>query len=189
MQLDACRELAQHRGFTIVSEFIEIGQSGAKESRPELNKLLEAARKGKLDVILVYRLDRLGRSLKHLVTLLEEFHTTLNVDLISYSESIDTSTPIGKFTFHLISALAEMEREIIKSRCIEGQQRAAARGAVLGRPKVTVDEARVVQLRSDGKSLREIGKAVGVSRNVVARVLAEKPDESRHETPASTASA
>jgi DNA invertase Pin-like site-specific DNA recombinase len=113
MQLDSCRELAQHRGFTIAHEYVEIGQSGAKESRPELNKLVDAARKGKLDVILVYRLDRLGRSLKHLVILLEEF-SNLNVDLISYSESIDTSTPIGKFTFHLISALAEMEREIIK---------------------------------------------------------------------------
>jgi DNA invertase Pin-like site-specific DNA recombinase len=191
MQLDAVRDLAKHRGFDVVAEHVDIGYSGAKESRPELNRLLDAARKGKLDIIICFRLDRIGRSLKHLVLLMEELRA-LNVDLLSYSENIDTSTPIGTFTYHLISALAQMEREIIKSRCVEGQKRAALRGTVLGRPKASVDAVRVVQLRKDGKSLREIGKALGVGRNVVSRVLDENRIEVSGgcpESPASTASA
>jgi DNA invertase Pin-like site-specific DNA recombinase len=109
---------------------------------------------------------------RHLVTALDEFRA-LDVEFVSYTESLDTSTPIGRAMFSIVAALCELERDIIVERSVEGQRRARARGTHIGRPRRTVDEARVLRLRAEGVSLRGIASAVGASRSVVTRVVRE----------------
>lgn len=171
MQLDALREYAKHRGLEIVAEFIDHGISGTKDSRPELNKLMDAARKRQIDMVLVYRFDRFARSVKHMILALEEFQS-LGVDFVSYSENLDTSTHMGKAMFAIIAALGEMERNLIVSRSIEGQRRARERGVHVGRPRAEVDEELVRYLREKGLSIRAIAEQLGVSKSVIGRLLA-----------------
>ena len=173
MQLDVLREFLQRRGLELVGEFVDEGVSGTKESRPELDKLLEPARKRLFDVVLVYRFDRFARSVKHLVLALEEF-SALGIDFVSYSESLDTSTPMGRAMFSILGALAELERNLIVERSVEGQKRAKARGKHIGRPRLSVDEDLVHVLRRQGRSLRAIGQQIGASTTVVRRVLSSR---------------
>jgi len=170
MQLQCLRDFAKHRDLMVAEEFIDCGVSGAKDSRPQLNKLMDAARKRKLDVVLVYRFDRFARSVKHLVTALEEFNG-LGIEFVSYSENIDTGTPLGRALFVVAGALGEMERSVLLERSMEGQRRARERGKIIGRPRAEFDTARVLELRKQGKSLREIGLEVGVSKPVLSRFL------------------
>ena len=172
MQLDVLREYAQRRGLKIVDEYVDHGISGAKQSRPELDRLMDHAKKLKFDIVLVYRFDRFARSVKHLVVALEEF-SSLGIEFLSYSENLDTSTPMGKAMFSIIGALSELERNIIVERSKEGQRRARARGKHVGRPRKDVDSDMVVFLRDKGMSLRAIGEKVGVSTTIVSRVLRE----------------
>ncbi len=172
MQLDVLREFADRRELEVIAEFVDHGASGARERRPALNELMDAARKRQFDIVLVYRFDRWARSLRHLVTSLDEFDA-LGIDFVSYSESLDTSTPMGRAMFSIIGALAELERRIVAERSVEGQRRARARGKHVGRPRREVDERRILQLRDEGQSLREIARATGVSRTVVTRVVRE----------------
>ncbi len=172
MQLDVLREFAGRRGLEVVAEFIDHGASGARERRPALDELMGAARKRTFDVVLVYRFDRFARSVKHLVAALDEFDS-LGVDFVSYSESLDTSTPMGRAMFSIIGALAELERNIIRERSFEGQRRARARGKHVGRPRRQVDAQRILRLRDQGQSLRAITRATGASRTVVTRVVRE----------------
>ncbi|MGE0709025.1 MAG: recombinase family protein [Planctomycetota bacterium] len=170
MQLDALREHAKHRGLEIVAEHVDHGISGTKDSRPELNKLMDAARKRQLDLVLVYRFDRFARSVKHLVLALEEFQA-LGVKFVSYAENLDTSTPMGKAMFSIIAALAELERNLIVERSMEGQRRARARGVHVGRPATEVDEDEIRYLKGKGLSVRAIATKLQVGKNVVCRVL------------------
>jgi len=172
MQLDVLREFAARRGFYVVTEFVDHGASGARERRPALDKLMDAARKRAFDVVLVYRFDRFARSVRHLIAGLDEFDS-LGIDFVSYGESLDTSTPMGRAMFSIIGALGELERNLIVERSIEGQRRARARGVHVGRPRVRADEARILRFRDEGKSLRAIAKATGLSRTVVTRVVRE----------------
>ena len=133
-QLMALREYAGHRGFDIADEYVDVGISGAKERRPELDRLMTDARKRKIDAVLVARFDRFARSTRHLVLALEEFQS-LGVHFISLSESIDTSTPIGKMVFTIIGAVAELERSLIRERVVMGLARARKQGKRLGRPR------------------------------------------------------
>jgi len=169
MQLDVLREFAARRGFDVVTEFVDHGASGARERRPALDKLMDAARKRAFDVVLVYRFDRFARSVRHLIAGLDEFDA-LGIDFVSYGESLDTSTPMGRAMFSIIGALGELERNLIVERSIEGQRRARARGVHVGRPRVRADEARILRFRDEGKSLRAIAKATGLSRTVITRV-------------------
>src|SRR5215510_9000190 len=107
-QLLALREYAGHRGMTITDEYVDIGISGAKDRRPELDRLMTDARRRRFDVVLVARFDRFARSTKHLVLALEEFNS-LGIDFVSLNESVDTSTPMGKMVFTVIGAVAELE--------------------------------------------------------------------------------
>jgi len=172
MQVDALREYAERRGLVIQDEFIDVGVSGAKATRPELDRLMNAARKRAVDVVLVYRFDRMARSTTHLLRVLEEF-TSLGVEFISFAENLDTSSPMGRAMFTIISALAELERNLIIERSVEGQRRARARGKHVGRPRLDVDPERVLSLRGEGLSQREIASALGISRKVVRRILTE----------------
>src|SRR5438105_6547517 len=166
MQLDVLREYAARRELEVVAEFVDHGVSGARDHRPELDRLMSGARQRAFDVVLVYRFDRFARGVRHLVGALDEFQA-LGVDFVSYSESLDTSTPMGRAMFSIIAALAELERNIVVQRSVEGQRRARARGTHVGRPRRAVDEARVTQLRAGGASVRAVARALGVSRWVV----------------------
>ncbi len=173
MQLDVLREYAERRGLVIVAEFVDQGVSGARDQRPELDRLMVGARQRAFDMVLVYRFDRFARGVRHLVTALDEFRA-LGIEFVSYSESLDTSTPIGRAMFSIVAALAELERDIIVERSVEGQRRARARGKHVGRPRREVDEACVLRLRADGMSQRAVARAHRVSRTVVERVVRER---------------
>lgn len=178
-QLVALREYAQTRGFQVFHEYVDVGISGSKERRPALDRLMKDAKCRKFDTILVARFDRFARSTRHLVLALEEFNA-LGVDFISLSESVDTSTPMGKMVFTVIGAVAELERSLIKERVVMGLARAKARGKRIGRPPTEVDEKAVHSFREAGLSLRAIGRKLGVSRTKIQKVLSRKPC---HETP------
>ena len=172
-QLVPLREYANARGFYIVEEYVDVGVSGARQRRPALDRLMREARYRRFDVILVARFDRFARSAKHLVLALEEFQA-LGVDFISLSESIDTSTPMGKMVFTVISAVAELERSLIRERILLGLERAKAKGKRLGRPRTKINPNQVKRLRRDsGFSLREIARLLGVSHSTVAKILRE----------------
>lgn len=154
------------RGFTLVREFVDVGESGAKDSRPQLNELMAAARKRQLDAVLVWRFDRFARSTKHLLLALEEFRS-LGVQFISYQENIDTSTPLGQALFTIVAAVAQLERDLIRERVSAGVRNARARGKKLGRPRQTVDRQELRRLRIEGASLRQIAAKLGVGYGTV----------------------
>lgn len=172
MQLEALREYAERRGWSVVGEYVDHGVSGTKERRPALNRLMDAARKRTLDAVLVFRFDRFARSTSHLLRVLDEFGR-LGVDFVSYGENLDTSTSMGRAMFTIIGALAELERSLIVERSVEGQRRAKARGKHVGRPRTEVDQDFVLHLRRSGLSLRAISERIGTSTSVVRRVLRE----------------
>jgi DNA invertase Pin-like site-specific DNA recombinase len=138
-QISELREYAQQRGFVVVEEFLETA-SGATRSRPELDRLMELVGKRKVDVVLVWAFDRFARSTSHLSSTLEEFQN-LGVGFVAFRQQIDTTTPAGKLTFHVLAAIAEFEREMIKERVRSGMAAAKVRGTrsgnPLGRPKLT----------------------------------------------------
>jgi DNA invertase Pin-like site-specific DNA recombinase len=162
MQLRELREYCQRRGWEIAGEYVDIGVSGAKDSRPELNRLMADAHKRKFDAIVVWRFDRFARSVSHLLKALETFQS-LGVEFASYSESIDTSTPMGRMVYTILGAVAEMERELIRDRVRAGVRNARAKGKKLGRPRVVVDGAAVASLRAAGHSYRAVAAALGIS--------------------------
>ena len=173
MQLDVLREYAARRELEVVTELVDHGVSGARDHRPALDRLMTGARQRAFDVVLVYRFDRFARGVRHLVGALDEFQA-LGIEFVSYSESLDTSTPMGRAMFSIIAALAGLERDIIIERSVEGQRRARARGTHVGRPRRAVDEARVMHLHADGVSVRGVARALGVSRTVIERVIRER---------------
>ena len=169
-QLIALRDYAQARGFHVAGEYVDVGISGSKDRRPQLDRLMTDARRRNVDTVLVARFDRFARSTRHLVLALEEFNT-LGIDFISLNESIDTSTPMGRMVFTIIGAVAELERALIRERVIMGLDRAKRQGKRLGRPKTVVSEARIQRLSLDGLSLRKIAARVGISHTKVAEIL------------------
>ena len=168
------REYCARRGWTIAAEFSDTGFSGAKDSRPALDKMLRAARRREFDVILVWKLDRLSRSLRHLVNLLSEFES-LGLALASLTDAIDFTTPQGKLMFALVSAFGEFERSLIRERIMAGLRAARARGARFGRPPINVDGQAVAELRASGASWRMISKRLGVSRATCMRAVPVRP--------------
>lgn len=171
LQVRELRAYVEKRGWTLTAQFVDHGVSGAKDSRPELNKLVTAARKGKLDAIVVWKFDRFARSTRHLVTALDEFRD-LAVDFVSVTEAIDTSTALGRAMFTIVGAIAEFERELIRERVRAGVAKARAQGKRLGRPRAQIDPDQVALLREQGLSLREIAGRVGGSKSAVARLIA-----------------
>ena len=166
MQMRDLRAYCAARGFTIIREYIDIGQSGAKDSRPQLNELMADARKRKFDSILVWRFDRFARSTKHLLLSLEEFRS-LGIQFISYQENVDTTTPLGQALFTIVSAVAQLERDLIRERVSAGVRNARASGKQLGRPRRIVNQSEIVQLRTAGASLRQIAEKLGIGYGTV----------------------
>jgi len=171
-QLLDLRRYVADRGWQIFKEYVDEGISGTKDSRPALNQLMNDAKKRKFDVVLVWRFDRFARSTRHLINALEEFKN-LGIDFVSYQENIDTSSPLGGAIFTIISAVAQLERDIIAERVKAGLRRAVENGKQLGRPSVVVDKEEVHRLRSQGHSLRNIAERLGISRTTVSVILRE----------------
>jgi len=171
-QLLDLRRYVSERGWNSFREYVDEGISGTKDSRPALNQLMNDAKKRRFDVVLVWRFDRFARSTKHLILALEEFKN-LGVDFISYQENIDTSSPLGSAIFTIISAVAQLERDIIAERVKAGLRRARENGKKLGRPRASVDTAKIHWLRSKGLSLRAIAQHTGISHTKVAKFLKE----------------
>src|SRR5258706_13202122 len=171
LQVRKMRAYCTARGFDLVREYVYVGQSGAKDSRPELNKLMDDARKRQFDAIVVWRFDRFARSTKHLLSALEEFRS-LGIQFISYQENIDTSTPLGQALFTIVSAVAQLERDLIRERVSAGIRNARANGRKVGRPKSGVDRERILELKAQGHSLRQIAANLGVGYGTArARLL------------------
>ena len=132
LQLPDLRSYCAARRFEAVREYVDVGQSGAKESRPELNKLMDDARKRQFDAIVVWRFDRFARSTKQPLRALEEF-SFLGIQFMSYQENIDTSSPLGQAFFTIVSGVAQLERDLIRERVSAGIRNARANGKRLGR--------------------------------------------------------
>jgi DNA invertase Pin-like site-specific DNA recombinase len=161
-QLAELRRYVEARGWTAV-EYIDRGVSGAKDRRPALDDMLRDAKRRRFDVVLVWRLDRLGRNLKHLITLLDEL-TALGVAFVSLNEGIDATTPAGRLQMHLLGAIAEFERGRIRERVVAGLQRARTQGKCLGRPRKAPAAIDV-----PGGSVRAAARIWGVAPSTAAR--------------------
>lgn len=173
MQEHDIDEYIKRSNFTLFDKYIDQGISGSKEDRPELSRLMSDARLKKFDVLIVWKLDRLGRSVKQIVNNVEELKQ-LGIDFISLRDSFDTGTPQGKFFFHIISAFAELEREIIKERVKAGLEDAKRRGKKLGRPEKKANIELLISLRQSGLSLRQIAEKTKISYGTVYNLL-KKP--------------
>jgi DNA invertase Pin-like site-specific DNA recombinase len=156
------RAYCKRRGWKIRHEYIDEGISGAKESRPQLNKLLGDAHLRRFDAVVCWRFDRFARSVSHLLRTLETFKA-LGIEFVSLSEQLDTSTPAGKLVFTVLGAVAELERSLIAERVRAGLRNARAKGKILGRPRKKIDLTEIRRLRSTGSSWRAVGAALGVS--------------------------
>jgi DNA invertase Pin-like site-specific DNA recombinase len=172
-QIRELRKVAKRHGWKVAAEYIDHGVSGAKgrDQRPALDKLLKAANRRDYSIIMAWSVDRLGRSLRHLVGFLDEIHAK-GVDLYLHQQNIDTSTPSGKAMFQMAGVFAEFERSMIQERVRAGLERAREQGKVLGRPKVPVrTESLIRQKRKQGMGILKIAREVGVGTSVVQRVL------------------
>lgn len=172
MQLVELREYAARRGWHVVEEYVDHGVSGSKESRPALNRLMADAKQRNFDVVAVWKIDRFGRSLKHLVNALADLES-LGVSFVSLKDSLDLTTASGRLLFQLVAAMAEFERSLIQERVRAGIRNARNKGRRLGRPRLEVDRARVMRLRASGASLRAISEQLGISVGSVHRALRE----------------
>jgi DNA invertase Pin-like site-specific DNA recombinase len=166
-QQSELNEYCKQRRLQVVEIYADT-MSGAKDKRPALDRLMADARRGRFDAVLVYRFDRFARSVTHLLRALEEF-SSLGVDFVSLSESIDTSTPMGRMVFTVLGAVAELERNIIRERVIAGQKGAKRRGVRFGRPEVEVDTKLVSRLRTSGLSWRAIAEQTGIPKDTLIR--------------------
>src|SRR5688572_3992503 len=164
-QLLELRRYVQARGWT-AKEYVDEGVSGAKDRRPALDAMLNDAKRRRFDVVVCWRLDRLGRNLKHLITLLEELQS-LGVAFVSLAEGIDATTPAGRLQLHILGAIAEFERERIRERILAGLERARRDGKRLGRPKARVPLEHLQRLH--GLSSAVAAERLGVSRSTIKR--------------------
>lgn len=175
-QADPLRRYVEARGWTLAGEYVDHGVSGAKASRPGLDAMMAAARKREVDVVVAVKLDRLGRSTRHLLDLAAEL-SDMGLDLCLTEQGIDTSTPAGRMTFTVLGAIAEFERELLRERTVAGLDHARRHGTrsgkTIGRQPVMVGEtlARGRRLKAAGKNRAEIAQILGVSWSSVDRAL------------------
>lgn len=173
LQLDELRQAAAQRGW-LVTEYVDDGVSGTKTSRPALDRMLADTQAGKLDVVAVWKLDRLGRSLQHVLATLDQL-TTHGVDFVSLRDAgLDSTTPAGRLFTAMIAAFAAFERDLIQERVIAGVRRAQAAGKHCGRPrKATADKALVAAkgLLDQGWGWRAVAEATGIQKDTLRRRL------------------
>src|SRR3981189_1047557 len=172
MQTRELKQFAEARSWTVAGEYVDAGVSGAKDSRPELNRLMADAHKRRFDVVCVWRFDRFARSVSHLLRALETFKA-LGIDFVSFSEQMDTSTPAGKMVFTVLGAVAELERSLIVERVKAGLRNAKAKGKRLGRPKRIVDARKLTGLRARGFGWKKISREMGIGVGTLYRLARE----------------
>jgi DNA invertase Pin-like site-specific DNA recombinase len=170
MQLSELREYAARRGLRIYEEYVDQGVSGSKESRPALNRLMSDAQRCNFDAVLVWKIDRFGRSLKHLVNSLADL-SAYGIAFISLRDHLDLSTPSGRLMFQIIGAMAEFERALIHERVKAGLRNARAKGKRIGRPRQEVDSLKVLALRNQGLSWRAISDRLELGLGTVYRAV------------------
>jgi DNA invertase Pin-like site-specific DNA recombinase len=165
--------VARHRGWSVVAVYQDQGMSGAKsrKKRPQFDRMLKDAVRGKFDILAAWAVDRLGRSLQDLVVSLGELRAA-GVDLFLHQQAVDTTTPSGRAMFQMLGVFAEFERAMIQERIKAGLARARAEGRHLGRPKVQADEQNIVEAIRSGLSVRKTARRFGVSPAKVQRVMA-----------------
>jgi len=166
MQTRELREYCERRGWQMAGEYVDEGISGAKDRRPQLDRLMSDAHKRRFDVVVVWKFDRFARSVSHLLRALETFKA-LGIEFVSYSEQMDTSTPTGKMIFTVLGAVAELERSLIAERVRAGLRNAKAKGRTLGRPRVSVDRQEIESLRAAGSSWKAIANRLDVGVGTV----------------------
>jgi DNA invertase Pin-like site-specific DNA recombinase len=176
LQLEELRQVAAQRGWRIVSEYVDEGVSGSKTTRPGLDRMLADAQAGKLDLVAVWKLDRLGRSLQHILGVLDQF-TAQGIAFVSLRDAgLDTTTPAGRLFTSIIGAFAEFERGLIQERVVAGVRRAQAAGTHCGRPRKQVEDKTLKAARAlieQGWGLKSVSKAVGIQRDTLRRRLRE----------------
>lgn len=174
LQFDGLRSYAGRAELEIVNEYLDVAVSGRKQGRPQLDALLQAARRHEFDCVLVWKFDRFARSTKHLLTALEEFNY-LNIRFVSIQDQIDTTSPMGKAMFTLVAAMAELESSLISERVTAGMRAAKSRGKHLGRPATPTYQRKQIETlaRSTGLSIREIHAEIErkVSRTVIGEIV------------------
>jgi len=172
-QLHDLRQMASQRGYEIVQEYTD-RISGVKAKRPGLGQMMADARRGRFDVVLVWASDRIARSVKHFLEVLDEFNR-LNIEYVSFREQIDTGGPLGRAIVVIIGAVAELERNLIIERVRAGMRRARLEGTHIGRNPLTLDHEAIHRERCQGQSLRQIAKGHRISTATVQRVLRKRP--------------
>jgi DNA invertase Pin-like site-specific DNA recombinase len=170
-QLYDLRQMAQQRGYQIVEEYTD-RISGAKTKRPGLDAMMQDGRRGRFDVVLVWASDRIARSVKHFLDVLDELNR-LNIEFISFREQIDTGGPLGRAVVVIIGAIAELERNLIIERVRAGMRRAKLEGRHIGRKPLVLDRSAILRGRQQGHSLSQLAKSHLVSRATIHRVLKE----------------
>jgi DNA invertase Pin-like site-specific DNA recombinase len=170
-QLYDLRQMAAQRGLEVVKEYTD-RISGAKARRPGLDDLMRDARRGRFDVVLVWASDRIARSVKHFLEVLDELNR-LNIEFVSFREQIDTGGPLGRAIVVIIGAIAELERNLIVERVRAGMRRARLEGRHIGRRPLELDRVAILRDRQHGQSLGQLAKSYSVSRATIHRVLHE----------------
>ena len=172
-QLQELRRYIAARGWS-ATEFVDRGVSGAKDKRPALDSLVRDAKRRRFDVLVCWRLDRLGRNLRHLILLLDEL-AALGVAFVSLAEGIDATTPAGRLQLHILGAIAEFERARIQERVRAGLARARSQGVRLGRPRRRIAAEQLASVA--GLPGREAARRLRIPRSTLQRALAQKPAE------------
>jgi DNA invertase Pin-like site-specific DNA recombinase len=178
-QLYDLRQLAQQRGYEIIQEYTD-KISGAKARRPGLDQLMADARHGQFQVVVVWAFDRLARSARHFLEVLDEL-SHIKVEFVSFRENIDTGGPLGRAMVVIVSAIAELERNLIVERVRAGMRRAKLEGRHIGRRPLEVDRGGVIRDRQAGHSLSEIARCHRISRALVSKILREAAKAGSHE--------
>jgi DNA invertase Pin-like site-specific DNA recombinase len=178
-QVHDLRQMAAQRNFEIVAEYTD-RISGVKARRPGLDELMRDARRGKFDVVLVWASDRIARSVKHFLDVLDELNR-LNVEFVSFREQLDTAGPLGRAIVVIIGAIAELERNLIVERVKAGMRRARLEGRQIGRQPLVLDRDAIFRDRQRGLSLGQLAKNYGASRATIHRVLREHTSTSQEQ--------
>ena len=171
-QLSELRQFAANKGFQVVGEYTDHGYCGARARRPELDRMMEDARRHKFDVLLVWACDRLARSTKHLLQTIDELNG-MGIQFLSQREAIDTEGPLGRAIIVIVSAIAELERCMLIERVRAGMRRARLEGRQIGRARLHVNREQVIDDRRSGMSLTQVAKKHGISRASVCRLVKE----------------
>jgi DNA invertase Pin-like site-specific DNA recombinase len=171
-QLGELQQFAANKGFQIVGEYTDHGYSGVRARRPELDRMMDDARRHRFDVLLVWSCDRLARSTKHLLQTIDELNG-MGIQFLSQREAIDTEGPLGRAILVIVSAMAELERCIIIERVRAGMRRARLEGRQIGRSRLDVDRQQVIDDRRSGMSLTQVAKKHSISRASVCRLMKE----------------